>query len=90
VRPDQDLHGGMHAMPIACVQPERLLDERAHRRQQPVAREVEPMSEPSLLDEKAHEVAGERRVTAALKELTLYRASMAEWARDESLPIERG
>ena len=64
----QDLDRRTHAVRVARIEPERLLDQLAHRRYEAVAGEVQPMGEPTFLGEEAHEVLGERRAPAGLED----------------------
>ena len=62
VLPGQDLDRRTHAVRVARVEPERLVDQLAHRRQVAIAGEIQPVGEPAFLGEEADEVLGERRV----------------------------
>ena len=64
----QDLDRRAHAVRVARVEPERLLDQLAHRRHEAVAGEVQPMGEPAFLGKEADEVLGERRIPAGLED----------------------
>ena len=66
--PGQDLDSRTHAMWVARVEPERLLDQLAHRRHEAVAGEIQPMGEPAFLGKEADEVAGERGISAGLED----------------------
>ena len=46
-------------MRVARVEPERLLEQLRHRRQEAVAGEVEIVGEPALVDQEADELLGE-------------------------------
>ena len=46
-------------MPVARVEPERLLEQLRHRRQHALTGEVEIVREPALADEETHELLGE-------------------------------
>ena len=67
----QKLHGRRHPVRIARVEPERLLQQRRHRRHDAVAREVEPVREPALADQEPHELLRGRNVPAALEDGSL-------------------
>ena len=71
MRPGQDLDGRADAVRIARVQPERLLDQLAHRRQPLVAGEVETVGEPAFLGQEADELDGEPRISAGLEDDSL-------------------
>ena len=43
-------------MPIARIQPERLLEQLGHRRQPTISREVEIVGKPAILDQKTDEI----------------------------------
>src|SRR3954451_21584166 len=62
--PGQELHGRGHPVRVARVEPERLLDQRRHRRHEAVPGEVEPVREPALADQETHELLGRRGVPA--------------------------
>ena len=53
-----------HPVRVARVEPERLLEQRRHRRQDAVAGEVEPVRQPALADQEAHELLRGRDVPA--------------------------
>jgi hypothetical protein len=55
-----------HPVRIVRIQPERLVDELAHWRQEAIAGECQPVREPAALGEEADEVAGECRIAAGL------------------------
>ena len=63
-----DLHRRAHAVGVARVQPERLLDQLAHRRQNFISGEIEPVREPAFLGQEPDEVAGKRRIRAGLED----------------------
>ena len=66
-RAGQELDRRGHVMPVARVEPERLVEQLRHRRQQALAGEVEIMREPALLHEEAHELLGQGDVSARLE-----------------------
>jgi hypothetical protein len=68
VRAGQDLDRRAHTMRIARVQPERLLDELAHRRQPSVTGKRQPVGDPAFLSQEADELAGESRIGALLED----------------------
>src|SRR5687768_9829362 len=67
----QKLDGRRHPMWIVWVQPERLLQQRWHRRHDAVAGEIEPMGEPALAGQETHELFRDRNVPALLEDGTI-------------------
>ena len=66
-RPRLDLHRRSDAVRIAGIEPERLVKERWHRRQNELPREVEPMREPAVGHQEADELLGGRDVATVLE-----------------------
>ena len=64
----RDLHHRSHVMRVARVEPERLLEQLRHRRQQALAGEVEIVREPALGHQEAHELLGRVDVAAGLED----------------------
>ena len=67
-RAGQELDRRGHVVRVARVEPERLLEQLRHRRHDAVAGEVEPVREPAVLDQEAHELLGQRNVPARLED----------------------
>jgi hypothetical protein len=68
VRPGHDLDRRAHAVRVARIQPERLLDQLAHRWQQAVAGKVQPMRKPAILRQEANERLGQLMIDAFLED----------------------
>ena len=66
--PRSDLHHRGHAVRVARVEPERLLEQLRHRRQHALAGEVEIVGEPALGHEEADELLGGVDVAAVLED----------------------
>jgi hypothetical protein len=64
-----------HPVRVARVEPERLLKQSRHRWEKAVPGEVEPVREPALADQKAHELLGGRDVPAVLEDHSLVNSS---------------
>src|SRR4051812_6012841 len=62
----QELDSRRHSMRVAWVEPERLLEQRRQRRQVAVPSEVEPVRQPALAHQEAHELLGHLLVPASL------------------------
>jgi hypothetical protein len=69
---------------IGRIEPERLLDQLAHRRHETVAGEVQPVGKPAFLGEEAHESSSKFRVLAGFEN---HRA-IQETIDDHRLAIE--
>jgi hypothetical protein len=62
------LHRRGHAVRVARIEPERLVEELLHRRQHALAGEVEVVGKPALGHKEAHELLGGRDVAAILED----------------------